>query len=66
MVANLRHKIGMADAENDDVWKFQLSEGIFQKWTFINVHFRKPEVDFWKKQCNRHSEHNALNRVFNL
>ena len=32
--------------KSDDVLKFQLSEALFQNWTFINVHFPKPGVDF--------------------
>jgi hypothetical protein len=31
--------------KSDDVLKFQLLEALFQNWTFINVHFSKPEVE---------------------
>ena len=31
--------------KSDDVLKFQLSEALFQNWTFINVLFCKPEVE---------------------
>ena len=37
--------------KSDDVWKFQLSRSLFEKWTFINVLFWKPRVDFWKSNA---------------
>jgi len=45
MVANLRHKIGRADAEEVMMFLFSNLKLDFQNWTFINVHFRKPGVE---------------------
>ena len=43
------HKIGRADAEVNEVnWFFQISEGVFEKWTFINVLFAKKSFRFEK------------------